>query len=189
MEITTAKRLEGISEYYFSQKLREIDELNKAGKNIISLGIGSPDLPPHPDVIKVLREESAKPNVHAYQSYKGSPVLRNALKPASDPLFGTAPASGSYNATNDPKLRYTDPNNPGTTIANPLAQQMQVVARIIEASGNADVSGGSGFDFSCHHGFQIALNGGIKTHRHQCSTQNRADLSLAHPVRYRFCRS
>ncbi len=77
--IATAKRLEGIGEYYFSQKLREIDELNKQGKNIISLGVGSPDLPPHPDVIKVLQEEAAKPNTHAYQSYKGSPVLRAAI--------------------------------------------------------------------------------------------------------------
>ncbi len=75
----TAKRLEGIGEYYFSQKLREIDTMNKEGKNVINLGIGSPDLPPHPDVIKVLQEESAKPNTHAYQSYKGSPVLRNAI--------------------------------------------------------------------------------------------------------------
>jgi LL-diaminopimelate aminotransferase len=77
--VVTSKRLAGIGEYYFSQKLREIDELNKQGRNIISLGIGSPDLPPHPDVIKVLQEESAKPNTHAYQSYKGSPVLRNAI--------------------------------------------------------------------------------------------------------------
>ncbi len=77
--IQTSKRLEGIGEYYFSQKLREIDELNKQGKNIINLGIGSPDLPPHPEVIKTLQEESAKPNVHAYQSYKGSPVLRKAM--------------------------------------------------------------------------------------------------------------
>ena len=77
--IETSKRLEGIGEYYFSQKLREIEELNKQGKNIINLGIGSPDLPPHPDVIKILQEESAKPNVHAYQSYKGSPVLRKAM--------------------------------------------------------------------------------------------------------------
>lgn len=75
----TSKRLKGIGEYYFSQKLREIDELNKQGKNIINLGIGSPDQPPHPDVIKLLQEESAKPNVHAYQSYKGSPVLRKAI--------------------------------------------------------------------------------------------------------------
>ncbi|HET6995133.1 MAG TPA: aminotransferase class I/II-fold pyridoxal phosphate-dependent enzyme [Chitinophagaceae bacterium] len=77
--IQTAKRLEGIGEYYFSQKLREIDELNKQGKNIINLGIGSPDQPPHSEVIKTLQEESAKPNVHAYQSYKGSPVLRKAI--------------------------------------------------------------------------------------------------------------
>ncbi|HSU29041.1 MAG TPA: aminotransferase class I/II-fold pyridoxal phosphate-dependent enzyme [Chitinophagaceae bacterium] len=75
----TAKRLKGIGEYYFSQKLREIEELNKAGKNIINLGIGSPDLPPHPDVIRVLQEETAKPNTHAYQSYKGSPLLRKAM--------------------------------------------------------------------------------------------------------------
>lgn len=74
-----AKRLNGIGEYYFSQKLREIDELNKAGKDIINLGIGSPDMPPHPDVIKILREESAKPHVHAYQPYNGSPVLRKAM--------------------------------------------------------------------------------------------------------------
>ena len=77
MEI--AKRLEGVGEYYFSQKLREIDGMNKAGKNVINLGIGSPDLPPHPDVIKTLQEEAAKPNTHAYQNYKGSPVLRSAI--------------------------------------------------------------------------------------------------------------
>lgn len=75
----TSKRLEGIGEYYFSQKLREIEELNKQGRQVISLGIGSPDLPPHPDVISVLQAESAKPGVHAYQSYKGSPVLRKAV--------------------------------------------------------------------------------------------------------------
>jgi aspartate/methionine/tyrosine aminotransferase len=75
----TAKRLEGIGEYYFSQKLREIDEMNKAGKQVINLGIGSPDLPPHPDVIKTLHEEALKQNQHGYQNYKGSPVLRNAI--------------------------------------------------------------------------------------------------------------
>lgn len=79
MNITVSERLTGIGEYYFSQKLREIDELNKQGKKIINLGIGSPDLPPHLDVIEVLQEEAAKPNTHAYQNYKGSPVLRNAI--------------------------------------------------------------------------------------------------------------
>ncbi|RYG24818.1 MAG: aminotransferase class I/II-fold pyridoxal phosphate-dependent enzyme, partial [Chitinophagaceae bacterium] len=77
--MTPAKRLNGIGEYYFSQKLREIDDLNKQGKQIINLGIGSPDLPPHPEVIKTLQDEAAKPTTHAYQSYKGSPVLRKAF--------------------------------------------------------------------------------------------------------------
>src|SRR6476620_3027071 len=77
--IPVAKRIEGVNEYYFSQKLKEIEGLNKQGKNIINLGIGSPDLPPHAAVIKTLQEESSKPNVHAYQSYKGAPVLRKAI--------------------------------------------------------------------------------------------------------------
>jgi len=77
--MNTAKRLEGIGEYYFSKKLREIEDLNRKGKNIISLGIGSPDQAPHPDVIRVLQDESSKSNTHAYQSYKGSPVLRKAM--------------------------------------------------------------------------------------------------------------
>lgn len=77
--IVPAKRLNGIGEYYFSQKLREIDALNKAGKNVINLGIGSPDLPPHPEVIKVLQDESSRPNVHAYQGYKGIAALRVAF--------------------------------------------------------------------------------------------------------------
>ena len=54
MNIEAADRLQGIGEYYFSQKLREIENLNKEGKQIISLGIGSPDLPPHASVIEVL---------------------------------------------------------------------------------------------------------------------------------------
>lgn len=79
LNIDVASRLNGIGEYYFSQKLREIDGLNKAGKNIINLGIGSPDLPPHEVVVKTLNEESEKANQHGYQNYKGSPVFRNAI--------------------------------------------------------------------------------------------------------------
>jgi len=74
-----SKRLKGIGEYYFSQKLREIEGLNKEGQKVINLGIGSPDQPPHPDVINTLQIEAAKPDTHAYQSYKGSPVLRAAM--------------------------------------------------------------------------------------------------------------
>lgn len=78
-KMKTAKRLEEIGEYYFSQKLKEIDDMNKAGKQVINLGIGSPDLPPHPEVIRTLHEEAMKTNQHGYQNYKGSPVLRNAI--------------------------------------------------------------------------------------------------------------
>ncbi|MEO8960700.1 MAG: aminotransferase class I/II-fold pyridoxal phosphate-dependent enzyme [Ginsengibacter sp.] len=74
-----ADRLAGIAEYYFSQKLRQIDEMNQQGKQVINLGIGSPDRPPHPEVIRTLQEEAAKPNQHGYQSYKGSPILRKAM--------------------------------------------------------------------------------------------------------------
>ncbi|MEO5996180.1 MAG: aminotransferase class I/II-fold pyridoxal phosphate-dependent enzyme [Chitinophagaceae bacterium] len=75
----TSKRLKGVGEYYFSKKLREIDEMNKLGKQVINLGIGSPDMPPHPDVINVLQTESLKSNQHGYQNYKGSPVFRKAI--------------------------------------------------------------------------------------------------------------
>ncbi|GAA4333503.1 pyridoxal phosphate-dependent aminotransferase [Flaviaesturariibacter amylovorans] len=77
--ITTSTRLEGIGEYYFSQKLRAIEALNKGGADVINLGIGSPDGPPHPDVIAALQRESARPNVHAYQGYKGIAPLREAM--------------------------------------------------------------------------------------------------------------
>ncbi|MFM8588096.1 MAG: pyridoxal phosphate-dependent aminotransferase [Bacteroidota bacterium] len=77
--IEVAGRLHGIGEYYFATKLREIDALNKAGHSVINLGIGSPDLPPHPNVIETLHQEAAKQHTHAYQSYKGSPVLRHAI--------------------------------------------------------------------------------------------------------------
>ena len=74
-----SERLEGMGEYYFSRKLREIDELRAQGRRIISLGIGSPDMPPHPSVVQRLAEESARTTTHGYQSYKGAPALREAF--------------------------------------------------------------------------------------------------------------
>ena len=76
---TLSSRLDGVGEYYFSKKLREIDNLRKEGRTIISLGIGSPDMAPHPSVIERLAIESAKPNAHGYQSYKGAQELRQAF--------------------------------------------------------------------------------------------------------------
>jgi aspartate/methionine/tyrosine aminotransferase len=77
--IQPSERLNGIGEYYFSRKLRELDQLRQQGRDIINLGIGSPDLPPHPDVIRVLQEAAARPDTHAYQSYKGAQALRQAM--------------------------------------------------------------------------------------------------------------
>ena len=87
---TLSHRLDGVGEYYFSRKLREIDSLRKQGKSIISLGIGSPDMPPHPSVIECLAAQSAKPNVHGYQSYKGAEQLRVAFADWYGRKFGVA---------------------------------------------------------------------------------------------------
>ncbi len=74
-----SERLSSVSEYYFAVKLREIASRQAAGEDIINLGIGSPDLPPHPDVISTLAEASARGDTHGYQSYRGIPELRSAL--------------------------------------------------------------------------------------------------------------
>lgn len=78
-QIKPANRLNTVSEYYFSQKLKEVAAMNAAGKNIISLGIGSPDLPPSTATIETLCIEAKKHDVHGYQSYIGIPELRNAF--------------------------------------------------------------------------------------------------------------
>ncbi|PJJ75572.1 aspartate/methionine/tyrosine aminotransferase [Thermoflavifilum aggregans] len=78
-KLSLAKRLQGTDEYYFSKKLREIEVLNQSGAQVINLGIGSPDLPPHPDVIATLAEQAARPEVHGYQSYRGAKALREAI--------------------------------------------------------------------------------------------------------------
>ncbi len=75
----TASRLNNIKEYYFSKKLREIEELRINGINVINAGIGSPDLAPHHSVITELQEQSNNENAHKYQSYKGIAELRNAF--------------------------------------------------------------------------------------------------------------
>jgi aspartate/methionine/tyrosine aminotransferase len=75
-----AKRLEDINEYYFSQKMREIEALNSNGEPVINLGIGSPDGAPAPEVVDTLQQESSRTDVHAYQGYKGVTALRTAIK-------------------------------------------------------------------------------------------------------------
>lgn len=79
MDIKLAGRLLETEEYYFSKKLGEIEKMNQTGPKVINLGIGSPDLPPAPEVIETLTQEASQPGNHAYQSYKGSKVLRSAI--------------------------------------------------------------------------------------------------------------
>lgn len=79
MIIQPAERLSDVQEYYFSKKLKEIRSLNADGKNIINLGIGSPDLAPSKATIDALVETAKKDNTHGYQSYTGTPELRNAI--------------------------------------------------------------------------------------------------------------
>lgn len=76
--IRPAERLNNVSEYYFSKKLKELAEMNAAGKNVISLGIGSPDLPPSAETINALASDAALPNAHGYQPFQGIPELRKA---------------------------------------------------------------------------------------------------------------
>ena len=87
-EFKLSSRLDGVGEYYFSRKLREIDQLRAEGRKIISLGIGSPDMPPHPSVTERLATESAKVTTHGYQSYKGAKELRAAFSEWYSRMFG-----------------------------------------------------------------------------------------------------
>ena len=76
----TAKRLEHIQEYYFSRKLKEINSLISAGKPVINLGIGSPDIMPPSSVVEKLKKSLESSVAHKYQGYKGIEPLRNAIK-------------------------------------------------------------------------------------------------------------
>jgi LL-diaminopimelate aminotransferase len=77
--IRTADRLQTIEEYYFSKKLREVRGMAAAGKPIINIGIGSPDLPPSEAVITSFQESVRHAGAHQYQSYQGLPELRETI--------------------------------------------------------------------------------------------------------------
>ena len=79
MKVKPADRTASVQEYYFSSKLRQIDQMRKAGADIINLGIGSPDQAPSENTVSRLSLEAAKHTGHGYQSYTGIPALRNAF--------------------------------------------------------------------------------------------------------------
>lgn len=78
-DIQPADRIGTVNEYYFSRKLKEVAQMNANGMDIISLAIGSPDMPPSASTIDTLCREAAKPNTHGYQPTTGIPELRNAM--------------------------------------------------------------------------------------------------------------
>lgn len=86
--IKPADRISNVSEYYFSKKLKEIAKLNAEGKDIISLGIGSPDMPPSEQTIEALCDDARKADAHGYQSYIGIPELRQAFATFYKKNFG-----------------------------------------------------------------------------------------------------
>ncbi len=77
--MNVATRIQQVEEYYFSKKLREIEQLKTKGVDVINAGIGSPDLRPHETVINELQASTKDENAHQYQSYRGISELREAF--------------------------------------------------------------------------------------------------------------
>lgn len=119
-----ADRLAVVQEYYFSRKLKEVARLNAEGKDIISLAIGSPDMPPSQRTIDVLCEEARKANGHGYQPTIGTPELRTAMANfyqrwygvELDPNSEIQPLIGSKEGILHATLAFV---NPGDTVLVP----------------------------------------------------------------------
>lgn len=119
-----ADRLANVQEYYFSRKLKEVAKLNAEGKNIISLAIGSPDMPPSEHTIDVLCQEARKANSHGYQPTIGIPELRQAMAAfykrwydvELDPASEVQPLIGSKEGILHATLAFV---NPGDTVLVP----------------------------------------------------------------------
>ena len=88
--ITPANRLQNVQEYYFSRKLKEVAQMNAQGLDIISLAIGSPDMPPSEQTIQTLCREAQNPNVHGYQPTAGTPELKQAMAKYYARKYGVA---------------------------------------------------------------------------------------------------
>lgn len=88
--IEVADRLGEVKEYYFSKKLAQVDAMRRAGHDVISLGIGSPDLPPHPSVVEALYKGAQGAHTHGYANYKGERVLLDAVAGWYGDRYGVA---------------------------------------------------------------------------------------------------
>ena len=140
MQVPVASRLAHTGEYYFSRKLRELAALNAAGANIINLGIGSPDLPPHPSVTAALSATAALPSAHGYQGYQGTPALRGAMAEfyqrhyavALDPATEIMPLLGSKEGLMHVAMTFLEAGD-AVLIPNPGYPTYRAVAEICGA--------------------------------------------------------
>ncbi|MEA4983016.1 MAG: aminotransferase class I/II-fold pyridoxal phosphate-dependent enzyme [Paludibacter sp.] len=141
MNIQPANRLNTVSEYYFSMKLREVAEMNAAGKNVINLGIGNPDLPPSQETIDALCAEAQKPDTHGYQSYVGIPELRNGFAAWYKQWYGVElnpsteiqPLIGSKEGILHITLAFVNPGE-SVLVPNPGYPTYTSASRICEAN-------------------------------------------------------
>ncbi len=140
MSFTPAKRIQEVSEYYFSKKLREIAQLNSKGLDIISLGVGGPDRPPHNSVIDSLCRESHNENNHSYQSYVGIPELRTAMSKwykarynvELNPTNEILPLIGSKEGILHISMAFLNPGD-GVLVPNPGYPTYSSVSRLVQA--------------------------------------------------------
>ena len=136
----TARRLNTVQEYYFSKKLREVATMVAEGKPVINMGIGSPDLPPHPKVVAALNDSFDHPKVHQYQSYQGLPELRQAIanfyeknySVAANPNSEVLPLMGSKEGIMHISMAFLNPGDK-VLIPNPGYPTYQSVTRLVEA--------------------------------------------------------
>ena len=139
--ITPANRVGSVQEYYFSRKLKEVAEMNAAGKNVINLGIGSPDLPPSEQTIETLCEHARKPNEHGYQPYVGIPELRKGFADwykkwydvDLDPKTEIQPLIGSKEGILHISLAFLNPGD-GVLVPNPGYPTYSSVSKLVEAN-------------------------------------------------------
>lgn len=140
-QIVPADRLNTVNEYYFSIKLKEVAEMNAQGKNVISLGIGSPDLPPSPETVKQLSEVAAQSDAHGYQPHVGIPQLRKAFadwyKKAYnvdlDPAKEIQPLIGSKEGILHISMAFLNPGD-SVLVPNPGYPTYTSVSRLIGAN-------------------------------------------------------
>lgn len=141
MNISPAERLNTVSEYYFSKKLREVAEMNAAGMNVISLGVGSPDLPPSDATVKELGESAARSDVHGYQVHVGIPELRKAFADfykrwydvTLDPAKEIQPLIGSKEGILHISLAFLNPGD-SVLVPNPGYPTYTSVSKLIGAT-------------------------------------------------------